>query len=77
MTPVVLLFAQFAEPRIGKVRTKRLEEHVRSYRNFRHVYSLLAGTGAIVADVTQDNCTNSLLADTAAVAVFSPLVTKP
>ena len=39
--------------------------------------SLLAGTGAIAADVTHDNCTNSLLADTAAVAVFSPLVTKP
>ena len=50
MTPVVLLFAQFAEPRIGKVRTKRLEGDSRSHRNYRYVYSLLTGVATITAD---------------------------
>ena len=57
------------------MQAKRLEEHVRSRRNFRLVYSLLAGAAVIAADVTQDNCTNSLLVDAAAVAAFSPLMT--
>ena len=59
MTPVVLLFAQFAEPRIGKVRTKRLEGDSRSHRNYRcslfspgwhgshNTASFLAGIAAI------------------------------
>ena len=62
VTPTVLLFiplALFAEPRIGKVQAKRLEEDTKSCRNRRHIYPLLAGTAAITA---------SLLADAAAVA---------
>ena len=44
--PVVLLFTLFAEPRIGKPQTKRLEEDVRSHRDCRHIYPLLAGMAA-------------------------------
>ena len=47
----VSLWALFPEPTVGKVRAKRLEENVRSRRNCRHVYSLLAGT----ADITAHN----------------------
>lgn len=54
LTSVVSLFtlsALFAEARIGKAWRKRPED-VRSHRNFRHVYSLLAGTAAVAADIT-------------------------
>ena len=47
--PIVLLFmlsTLFAEPRVGKVQTKRLEGVLRSHRNCRHIYSLLAGMAA-------------------------------
>ena len=50
IVPVVSLFtlsALFAEPRVGKVRAKRLEEDSKSHRNCRYVYSLLAGMAAI------------------------------
>ena len=59
MMPVVLLFAWFAEPRVGKARAKRLEGDSRSHRNYRrslfspgwhgshNTASLLAGTIAI------------------------------
>ena len=52
VTPTVSLCTLFAEPMVGKVRTKRLEENARSRRNCRHVYSLLAGTAAVAADIT-------------------------
>ena len=50
VTPTVLLFillALFAEPRVGKVQAKRLEEDTRSCRNRRHVYPLLVDAAAI------------------------------
>ena len=53
--PVVLLFTLFVlftELRVDKVGTKRLEEDSRSHRNWRHVYSLLAGTAAAATDKT-------------------------
>ena len=46
VTPIVLLFIlfpPFAEPRVGKVRARRLEGDSGSCRNRRHVYSPLAG----------------------------------
>ena len=48
--PAVSLFtlsALFAELRVGKAQAKRLEEDLRSHRNYRHVYSLLAGLAAV------------------------------
>ena len=53
MTPAVLLFTLltlFAEPRVGKAQTKRLEEDSRSHKNCRYVYSLLADAAAIAVD---------------------------
>ena len=50
VTPNVLLFtlsALFAEPRVSKAQVKSKEEDVRSHRNCRHIYSLLAATEAI------------------------------
>ena len=50
LMPVVLLSTLstlFAESRVGKVRAWRLEEDMRSVRNGRHVYCLLAVTVAI------------------------------
>ena len=47
MAPVVLLFLLFAEPSLGKVWVKRLERDLRSHRNCRHVYCLLAGMAAM------------------------------
>ena len=35
----------FAEPRVGKAWAKRLEGDLRSQRNYKHIYFLLAGTG--------------------------------
>ena len=49
--PIVLLFTLFAESRVGKAQTKRLEEDLRSHRNCRPVYSLLAGAAAVAAAV--------------------------
>ena len=49
-TPIILLIIQFAlftEPRIGKALAKRQEEELRNHRNCRHVYSLLADAAAI------------------------------
>ena len=43
----VSLCALLDEPRVAKKRTKRLEGDVRSHRNCRHLYSLLAGKAAI------------------------------
>ena len=51
VTPIVLLYplsTQFAEPRIGKAQAKRLEGDSGIHRNFRHIYSLLAGIVAIL-----------------------------
>ena len=48
--PIVLQFTLvtlFAEPRLGKTQAKRLEEEASSYRNCKHVSSLLAGMAAI------------------------------
>lgn len=56
--PVVLLFTLskvFVDSRVGKAQAKRPEEDVRSYSNCRHVYSLLAGTATLAADITQHN----------------------
>ena len=58
MTPFVLLFtlsALFAEPRVGKTRAQRLEEGLRSCRNWRHIYSLLAGGAQPSHNLTQRN----------------------
>lgn len=49
--PVVSLFTLstlFVELRVGKARAKRLEEDLRSRRDYRHVYSLLAGIAATI-----------------------------
>ena len=73
MMPIVMLFTlstPFAETRVGKARAKRLDGDSRSRWNCRHIYSLLADTAAIAADITQLH-TTSLLADAAAVAVFT------
>ena len=44
----ISLCTLFFEPRVGKVRTKGLEEdNARSPMKFRHVYSLLVGTAAV------------------------------
>ena len=51
MTPVVLLFLLFAEPRVGKAQAKRLERDSRSHRNCRHIYSLLVDAAAIAAAI--------------------------
>ena len=48
MISTVLLFA---EPRVGKVWSKRLEGDSRSHRNCRHIYSLLTDAAVITADV--------------------------
>jgi len=48
----ISLSTLFAESRVGKVQAKRPEEDARSLRNYRHIYSLLAGTTAGAADVT-------------------------
>ena len=50
--PIVLLFTifiLFTDTRAGKAQVKRLEEDARSYRNCRHIYSLLTGTVAVGA----------------------------
>ena len=44
---VFTVFTLFTEPREGKAWSKRLGEDSRSHRNYRHIYSLLAGTAAI------------------------------
>ena len=44
--------ALFAEPRGEEARAARLEESSGSCRNCRRVYSLLAGTAAVAADIT-------------------------
>ena len=44
--------ALFADPRGDKARAERLEESSESRRNYRRVYSLLAGTAAVAADIT-------------------------
>ena len=46
------LWALFAEPMVGKAGAKRLEENAKSHMNCRHIYSLMAGTAAIVAFIT-------------------------
>ena len=38
---------------VGKAQAKRLEENVRSCRNFRPNYSLLAGIAAVAANIAQ------------------------
>ena len=53
--PVVWLFtlsALFTESRVGKAQANRLETEERSQRNCRHIYSLLAGTAAVTADIS-------------------------
>ena len=53
-TPIILLIIQFAlftEPRVGKALAKRQEEESRNHRNCRHVYSLLADAAAIAVYV--------------------------
>ena len=50
MTPVVSLFTLstwFTEPRVDKVWAERLEGGLRSCRNYRHAYSLLADMAAV------------------------------
>ena len=44
---IVLLFIVLVESRVGKVRAERLEEDLRSHRDCRHVFSLLAGLAAL------------------------------
>ena len=53
--PIVLLFTLLvllAEPRVGKLRAKKLEEDSRSRRNCRQVYSLLAGSAAVTQSLS-------------------------
>ena len=53
--PIVMPFTLstlFAETRVGKARAKRLEGDSRSRWNCRPIYSLLADTAAIAADIT-------------------------
>ena len=49
--PIVLLFTLLAEPRVGKAQVKSLEKELRSHRNCRHVYFLLADAAAIAATI--------------------------
>lgn len=42
----------FAKPRVGKVRTGKLEENSKSHRNCSHVYFLWAGKAGVAADIT-------------------------
>ena len=42
------LFVLFAEPGVDKAQAKRLEGDSGIHRNFRHIYSLLAGIVAIL-----------------------------
>ena len=52
--PIVSLFTLFAliaETRVGKARAKRLEGDLRSCRNCRHIYSLLADAAAMAAAI--------------------------
>ena len=44
---IVLLFIVLVESRVGKVQAERLEEDLRSHRDCRHVFSLLAGLAAL------------------------------
>ena len=44
------LSSLFTEPRVGKVWAKRLEGDLRSPRNCRHIYALLADATAVAAD---------------------------
>ena len=73
--PIVLLFTLFTlfvEFRVGKARAKRLEEDLRSHRNCRHIYALLAdAAGHSSHSITQHNA-KSLLAGTVAITVLSP-----
>ena len=46
----ISLCALFAEPRVGKVWAKRLEEDLRSCRTYRHIYSVLVDAAAITVD---------------------------
>ena len=57
LQPVSHCAALFFESRVGKTRTKRLEEDARSRRNCRHLYSLLADTAAVAAAITSHNLT--------------------
>lgn len=63
-TDAELLFILFVMHSLVEARQARCELRGRRTReepgrNFRLVYSLLAGAGVIAADRTQDNCTNS------------------
>ena len=46
----ISLCALFTKPVVGKMWAGKLEENSRSYRNCRHIYSLLAGTATAAAD---------------------------
>ena len=48
--PVVSLFTLFTESRVRKACAKKLEGDLRSRRNCRHIYSLLADTAAMTVD---------------------------
>ena len=52
--PIVSLFTLFTlitETRVGKARAKRLEGDLRSCRNCRHIYSLLADAAAMAVAI--------------------------
>ena len=49
VTPVVSLYLT-VHTVVDKIQAKRLEEDVRSLRNCRHIYSLLADAAAVAAD---------------------------
>ena len=61
--PIVLLFTLFAlfvEFRVGKARAKRLEEDLRSHRNCRHIYSVLADAAAVAAAIAYPSTMQTL-----------------
>ena len=52
--PIVLLFILFTlsvELKVGKAQAKRLEEYLRSCRNYRYIYSLLTDAAAVAAAI--------------------------
>ena len=46
-----MLVTLFSEPWVGKAQAKRLEEYLRSCRNYRYIYSLLTDAAAVAAAI--------------------------
>ena len=46
-----ILFTLSVELKVGKAQAKRLEEYLRSCRNYRYIYSLLTDAAAVAAAI--------------------------